>query len=236
MDRLVEFGYTAQVKTGTLAQLASLTPSQPPAPPGQPSGPDLSPGPLPGRRSQRLPAGRMPQVASLGPAHGGRATSGSVRPRLAPSRRALLLPPARSAWRGCWQRQAFACRARRPTRFPGDRTRYPTAGTWPGACVSRQPPGHCLLAWHLPLVERQPVFPTYGRQAWTPRKSPDPASSPARGLATQIRMASDRPEIHPAGAPHDGGGGLAWDGFRLSTRGASGTPPHSRTALLSLTC
>src|SRR6266851_7330891 len=29
IDRLVEFGYTAQVKIGTLAQLAGLTPSQP---------------------------------------------------------------------------------------------------------------------------------------------------------------------------------------------------------------
>jgi hypothetical protein len=31
IDRLVKFGYTAQVKIGTLAQLPSLTPSQPPA-------------------------------------------------------------------------------------------------------------------------------------------------------------------------------------------------------------
>jgi len=163
------------------------------------------------------PQGGMPQVASLGPAPGGRATSGSVRPRLAPPRRALLLPPARSARRGHWQRQAFACRARRPTRFPGDRTKYPTAGTWPGARVSRQPPGHCLLAWNPPLAESQPVLPAYGRQAGAPGKSPDPASSPGRGLATQVRMVADRPESHPAGAPNGGDGHLAGDTFRYAS-------------------
>jgi hypothetical protein len=106
----------------------------------------------------RSPPGAAPflSAAAASPAHacGEHATSGSCRPHPARPRPGPLPPPARSASQGCWPRQAFACRGPRPTRFPGDQTECPTAGTWPGACLCRQPPGRCHLAWHPPNLLR----------------------------------------------------------------------------------
>ena len=136
---------------------------------GYVSGAQLGAGSFFGRRlaGTRLSSGRRAEPAATGPvaactspdaACGGRATSGSCRPRPARSRPGPPLPPARSASPGCWPRPAFACRGPRSTRFPAGRTGFPTGGIWPGACACRQPPGRYRLAWRPPIAESLPVL------------------------------------------------------------------------------
>jgi hypothetical protein len=70
-----------------------------------------------------------------------------IRPGLAPCRRLHLLGKLLGA---AGRDKHSLAAGLRPTRFPGDRTGCPTGGTWPGACVCRQPHGRCRLAWHPP--------------------------------------------------------------------------------------
>ena len=130
-------------------------------------------------RRPRPPQGdSLPEAASLCDVSGGRARSGSARPHLARSRPALLLPSARPAPGGCWPPRAFSCRARRPTRFPGDRTGCPTGGTGPGARVSGEPLGHCRLAWHPPyLLRASPSSQHMDPEPGALGESPDSARS-----------------------------------------------------------
>src|SRR5271166_6626475 len=129
-----------------------------------------------------VPLAPLAVAASPADACGGHATSGSCRPHPARPRPGPQPPLARSASQGCWPRQASACRGPPPTRFPGDQTECPTAGTWPGACACRQPHGRCRLAWHPPkLAESQPVYAAEGRGAQTAARiarAPLEASAP----------------------------------------------------------
>ena len=136
---------------------------------GYGSGTQLGEGSFFGRRAglargspkpRNLPVAIFLSGAAASPASacGGRARSGSCRPHPVRPHPGPLPPPARSASRGCWPRQAFACRGPRSTRFPWGRTECPTGGIWPGACARRQPPEHGRLAWRPPIAESLPVL------------------------------------------------------------------------------
>ncbi len=146
-------------------------------------------------RARRYAAGRS-RLAALGAVlkpracPGGRARSGSCRLRLVRSRRALLLPFARPAPASCWPRRAFFCRARRSTRFPGDRTGCPPGE--PGSEVACLLRGLGVVVWHgVPLVaESQPVcFPAW-RTGPRRRAAVGPArwckGRPPRGQARRV--------------------------------------------------
>src|SRR5215831_11136592 len=170
------------------------------------------------------------EAASRRDVSAGRASSGSSGPHLARSRLASPLPSARPAPEGCWLPRAFSCRARRPTRFPGDRTGCPIGGTGPGACRSRESlEHHRRLAWHPPyLLRASPSCQRTDPEPGPLAESPDLARSLGlhRGEGRILRLARDRLVIRFAGWPEaDAAPDQARIRHRALLRSAEGEKP-----------